>query len=263
MVRVGPSSRSASRTIARRASNKFSGLTATPGPTSAILPSTAYGGPRDARQEKGLTPLCQFCQNNRVSNLSTFDDRMQQVVFADGKLYSALTTILTVNKKNHAGLLYFVVTPSVTGGAVSGTITSINYVASDGLDLFFPAISATQSGSAVMTFSFSGKNMFPSAGYIPLTSDLGSFEIHTAITGAGAYDGESGYPGCGGFNSALWGFNSSAVAESNTLWMATEYVSATCSHKDWVKKDHTCGMIRGAGSNWGTLVSNLVPPGGP
>jgi hypothetical protein len=234
----------------------------TPGLTSAILPSKVYGTPPNARQKKGLTPLGQFCGNNRSSNLVTFDDRMQQVAFANGKLYSAVTTVVTVKKQQHSGLLYFVVTPSIVSGVLSGTIADSKYVASDGLDLFYPAIAATQGGSAVMTFSFSGKNMFPSAGYIPLTSDLGMFEIHTAITGAGAYDGESGYPGCGGFTSALWGFNSSAVAENNTLWMTTEYVSATCAHKDWVK-DQTCSKTRGVGSNWGALISNLVPPGGP
>jgi hypothetical protein len=230
--------------------------------TSMILPSNAYGVPPDARQQKGLTPVGQLCQNNRVSKLSTFDDRMQQVTFANGKLYSAVTTVLTVNKQKHAGLLDFVVNPSIVSGVLNGTITDSQYVASDGLDLFYPAIAATQSGSAVMTFSFSGRNMFPSAGYIPLTSDLGMFEIHTAITGAGAYDGESGYPGCGGFTSALWGFNSSAVAENDKLWMATEYVSATCDSKTW-REDHTCTKTRGVGSNWGTLVSKLVPPGGP
>ena len=230
--------------------------------TSAILASNAYGIPPNARQKKGLTPVGQFCGNNAVRLINTFDDRMQQVTFADGKLYAALTTVLTVNKKKHSGLLYFVVAPSVTGGAVGGSITDSNYVASDGLDLYYPAIAATQSGSAVMTFSFSGTNMFPSAGYIPLTPDLGMFEIHTAILGAGAYDGESGYPGCGFFSSALWGFTAAAVAESNTMWMATEYVSATCDHKTWAK-DETCGGIRGPGSNWGTLLSNLVPPGGP
>jgi len=230
--------------------------------TSTILSSTAYGIPPDARQKKGLTPVGIACQQNRSSQLNTFDDRMQQVVFANGKLYSALTTILTVNKKHHSGLLYFVIAPSVADGVVSGTITDSNYVASDGLDLFYPAIAATQGGSAVMTFTFSGKSMFPSVGYIPLTTDLGMFEIHTAVTGAGAYDGVSGYPNCGGFPSALWGFNSSAVAANNTMWMATEYVSATCDYATWHKDQH-CVMTRGAGSNWGTLVSNLVPPGGP
>ncbi len=234
----------------------------TPTLTSAVLPSSVYGVPPNAVQQKGNTPLGRFCFHNGVSKLLTSDDRMQQVVFANGLLYSALTTIVTVNKKSHSGLLYFVVSPSVSGGNVGGTITDSNYVASDGLDLFYPAVAATKVGSAVITFSFSGKTAFPSVGYIPITSDLGTFEIHTGVAGVGSYDGQSGYRGCGGFPAALWGLNSAAVSDNNTLWMATEYVSATCNLGTWLV-DPTCGKTRGLGSNWGIAITSLVPPGGP
>ena len=233
-----------------------------PNLTSAVLPSNVYGIPPDAVQEKGYAPLGAFCFHNGVSKLFTLDDRMQQVIFADGQLYSAVTTIVTVNKKTHSGLLYFVVLPSVNGGTVGATITDSNYVASDGLDLFYPAVAATNAGSAVMTFSFSGKTAFPSVGYIPLTTDLGTFTIHTGVSGAGPYDAQSAYRRCYGLGTGLWGLNSAAVAENNTLWMATEYVSATCNLGTWLV-DPTCGKTRGLGSNWGIAVTNLAPPGGP
>ncbi len=241
---------------------------ATPTLTSAVLRSNAYGVPPNAVQENeiGYTPVGWLCLHNHVSKLLTFDDRMQQVIFAKGQLYSALTTVLTVNKQRHSGLLYFVVTPSVSSGGggtiVGGTITDSQYVASAGLDLFYPAVAATQAGSAVMTFSMSGATMFPSAGYIPITADLGTFKIHTGVAGAGPYDGISGYRACSGFTSAFWGLNSAAVAENNTLWMATEYVSASCDNKTWTQ-DQTCGGTRANGSNWDTAITNLMPPGGP
>lgn len=236
---------------------------ATPTLLSTIIASNAYGVPPKANQPaNGLTPLGAYCGLKRGRKLSTGDDRMQQVTFAGGNLYSALTTIVKVNKKKQAGLLYFVVTPSVTGGTLGATIIDSDYVATAGLHLFYPSVAATQTGSAAMTFSFSGGSTSPSVGYIPLTGDLGAFEIHTAIDGVGTYDGLSGYPRCGGGSAAFWGNYSAAVATGSTLWMAAEYVSATCDHKTW-SADPSCGGTRGAYSNWGTLIGNLVPPGGP
>jgi hypothetical protein len=237
---------------------------AIPSLINTIVTSNAYGVPPNANQpENGFTPLGVFCGLKDERNLVTGDDRMQQVTFADGNLYSAVTTVLKVSKKKQAGLLYFVVAPSVAGGTLGASITDSNYVATAGLHLFYPSVAATQTGAAAMTFSFAGGSTFPSVGYIPLPgAGLGAFEIHTAIDGVGIYDGESGYPRCSGASAARWGDYSAAAATGDTLWMASEYVSATCNHATW-SIDATCGNTRGAFSNLGTLISNLVPPGGP
>jgi hypothetical protein len=228
-----------------------------------IVNTTAYGIPPAAKQMSGLIPVGKFCGNGK-QKIDTGDDRMQQVTLAGGNLYGAITTALKVGAPaaKHSGLFYIEVTPSVAGDVVNAPIVTSNYVAADKLDLYYPSIAITQAGSALMTFSLSGVKMFPSSGYLPLTADLGLFEIHTSAAGVGTYDGVSGYRGCGGFPPSRWGDYSAAIATGTTLWMASEYVSGTCPFSEWVN-DVFCGETRGSGENWGTIVANVVPPGGP
>lgn len=225
-----------------------------------VLTSNTYGAPPQAKQANGNTPLGKGCGNGR-RNLNIGDDRMQQVVYANGSLYSALTTVLTVNGARHDGLLYFIVQPSVSGTTVAATISNSNYLAASGLDLFYPSVAASTAGSAELAFSFSGHSQFPSLGYTPITPDLGAAQLHTAMTGVGPYDGLSGYAGCNGASSARWGDYSGATATGTTFWMAGEYVSASCTPTAW-KADPTCGATRGQFSNWGTQIFNVTFPGG-
>jgi hypothetical protein len=219
-----------------------------------VLVGRLYGPPPAAVQEAkaGFTPLA----GGNLETLATDDDRMQQAIFAGGKIYSALTTILRVNRAIHSGILYFVVRPVLlANGAVSGRILTRSYIASTGLDLFYPSVAVTTNGSAAMTFSLSGAGNFPSAGYLPLTTDVGDFLIHVAAIGAGPYDGLSGATGDG--SPARWGDYSAAVADGDNLWMASEYVSGSCDDARYAL-DPTCGGIRASSSNWGTFAGRLT-----
>jgi hypothetical protein len=227
-----------------------------PALSSVILTGLRYAVPPVARQRSGPFPLG-VASRGRLETLDTDDDRMQQVVFANGLLYSALTTKLRVGGQAHSGLLYFIVQPGVTGGSASGAIIASGYVAHRGLDLFYPSVAATTSGAAAMTFSLSGAVKFPSVGYIPITSDFGAPRIHIAATGAGPEDGFSGYPPDGA-GLARWGNYSAAVADGNNLWMAAEYVPGVCRLATY-RRDNTCGGMRGSGSNYGTFVMQLSP----
>jgi hypothetical protein len=220
-----------------------------------VLAGRWYGPPPAATQEAkaGFTPL----GGGSLETLETDDDRMQQTVFAAGKLYSALTTILRVNGAIHSGILYFVVRPVLlANGGVSGRILTRSYLASQDLNLFYPSVAVTANGSAAMTFSLSGASNFPSAGYLPLTTDVGDLMIHTAAVGMGPYDGLSGYTGNG--SAARWGDYSAAVADGDNLWMASEYVSGSCNDAQYAL-DTTCGDVRATFSNWGTFVGRLTP----
>jgi hypothetical protein len=225
-----------------------------------VLTGNAYGVAPLAKQGPGNIPLGKECGGSKES-LNVGDDRMQQVVYADGNLYSAITTLLMVGGAKHDGLLYFVVRPSVSGTTLGATISNSNYVAAAGFDFFYPAVAASTAGSAELAFSYAGAGKLPSLGYTPITPDLGSAELHTAMTGVGPYDGISGYAGCNGSSSARWGDYAAAIATGTTFWMAGEYVSATCSLKAWLA-DPTCGATRGQFSNWGTQIFDVTFPGG-
>lgn len=227
-----------------------------PALSSVILTGLRYALPPVARQRYGPFPLG-VASHGHLETLDTDDDRMQQVVFANGLLYSALTTKLRVGGQAHSGLLYFIVQPGVTGGAASGAIIASGYVAHRGLDLFYPSVAATTSGAAAMTFSLSGAARFPSAGYVPITADFGAMRIHIAAAGVGPEDGFSGYPPDGA-GLARWGNYSAAVADGNNLWMAAEYVPGACRLASY-RRDNTCGGMRGSGSNYGTFVMQLSP----
>ena len=56
-----------------------------------VLQGEGYGIPPDAKQKTGPTPLGTLLRQPKEL-VATDDFRMQQVVFADGKLWSAITT---------------------------------------------------------------------------------------------------------------------------------------------------------------------------
>ena len=104
--------------------------TASPAPSLSmkVLTVGQYGIPPKSNQKPGDFPLGQ-CLNDDpcatflngapdpfkpevISHLDSNDTRMQQTWFANGKLWGALDTALTVEGQNKAGIEYFIVNPS-------------------------------------------------------------------------------------------------------------------------------------------------------
>jgi hypothetical protein len=228
-----------------------------------ILHVRQYQNPFSANQPNTTTmiPYGNSTGNFAVEQIDANDDRLAQVVYANGRLYAALDTLVTVGGAFHAGLEYFVVKPSLR---LSGSITHFSvtgtsaYVAHKGLDLSYPSIGVTTGGQAVMAFSLMGALMNPSAGWMPIAK-AGPKQIHIAAAGAGPDDGLSGYPNQSGSSVARWGDYSAAVADGNTIWMAAEYVPSACDDTTWAG-DPTCGGTRAPEANWGTYISELTLP---
>jgi hypothetical protein len=224
-----------------------------------VIATPTYGLPRRAQQMRGMFPVGQSVRNP-FETLDTGDDRMQQVVYADGNLYAGLNTVLKVGRRLHTGILYFIIQPSVSAGVPIVNSISGNYAALAGADLYYPSIAANANGSAVMTFSISGPRHFPSAAYMPLTGDLGPPAIYIGQPGAAPYDGISGYRKYGGLPPARWGDYSAAFADDNgNLWMASEYAGPSCSKRNWAA-DHTCNGTRGEYANWATNIGEITAP---
>ena len=94
-----------------------------------------------------------------LSPLDSNDSRMQQVWYADGKLFGALDTGVKIRGDSLAGINWFVIDPAAS------TVVSTGFLASANLNVTYPAIATNAAGSGVMAFTLVGENDFPSAAY--------------------------------------------------------------------------------------------------
>jgi hypothetical protein len=185
-----------------------------------IIPSQSYSSPPG-------TP-----QMGSHSLIDSGDDRMQQVQAIGGRLWGELGTALrTGGGKPVAAAAWFDVAPTLNRGHLGATINRQGYVASPGNGVLYPAIAGDQHGNAVIGFSMSGPDMFPSAGYAAISSgqaNVGPPVI--ASRGTGPYFRKS----------TRWGDYSWAVLDpaAHRVWLANEYIPPRSSqtvdrHQNW------------------------------
>jgi hypothetical protein len=247
-----------------------------------VLTSEWYAVPPQSSQPAGNVPLAD-CVNNTppVANcralvggsaaspftevegkLASNDSRIQQVVYANGKLWSALDTGLSVNGGSPvAGIAYFVINPHAHG---TGAIDKQGYIAVNKNNVNYPAVAVTPSGRGVIAFTLVGQDYFPSAAYASLDDKIGAGDVHVAAQGAGPQDGFSEYHAFSNLANfrirPRWGDYGGAVADGNNLWIASEYVGQTCTYTQYIAAPFgTCGGSRSALGNWYTRISELTP----
>lgn len=180
------------------------------------------------------------------------DSRMQQVSYANGKLWGTLDTDVLLDDGSHgSGINYFVINPASGGIFANGTL------ALPDANLTYGAAAVTQSGRGVIAFTVVGPYDHPSAGYAGLDAKLGAGEVHIAAAGAGPWDGFTGIPYLGG-GRPRWGDYGAASADGNTIWTASEYIAHACTLTEYLTPPlFQCGGTRGALSNWATRISAL------
>jgi hypothetical protein len=219
--------------------------------SNTIVNSETYGFPPSARQKDGPTPLADLLKV-KENKLDTGDDRMQQVVYADGKLWSGLNTALknTAARPAHAGIAYFVVSPHSAASGVMATMAHQGYVAVAGNEVFYPAIGVAPDGSATMVFTLSGQDYYPSAADVHLAkSGALSSSVQLVKAGTKPADGYSGYKAFGAPDPGVerWGDYSAAVGTADgSVWIATEYIPGTFGYPPFL-------------ANWGTYVAQVAP----
>jgi hypothetical protein len=211
--------------------------------------------------------------NEVVSTPDSNDTRMQQVTFANGKLWGALDTAVTVGGTNRAGVAYYIVNPS------SGNVVKQGYVSAAGADLTYPAIGATASGRGVIAFTYTGDLTNPSAAYAPLDALAGAGAWSFAGPdgeGAAVDDGFTSYKSqVGNPPRTRWGDYGAAAVDGNSIWIASEYIAHACDYATWGgrffgattgdNKLGTCAPSPGAAGsraalgNWSTRISKLTP----
>ncbi len=213
-----------------------------------VIDSELYVQPPNAEQKSGDLFLGTLL-HNPLSLLAGNDDRMNQVVFADGKLWTAVNTaIKTQNGPTRVGTGWFIVAPSDPAGVLSASIVKQGYVAVNQENLLFPSIGVTSAGKGVITFTLVGPDFFPSAAYAAIDATTGVGEIHIAGAGQGPEDGFTGYDQFGG-DVSRWGDYTAAVAVGDTVFFATEYIAHPAT-------DQASRTIL---ANWATFVAHVTP----
>jgi len=221
---------------------------------SSIIASQVYGQPPDVQQRPGPTPLADLIKSGAFGKAGTQalpliaanDDRMQQVTWAHGKLWSSLNSVVKpANGTVQSGAAWFIVEPQWSNGALGGRIAKQGYVAQSGFGLVYPSIGVNSAGKGVMSFSIAGTSLYPSVGYVPIDDVRGTGAITLVALGTAPDDGFSGYPILGGDRAGRWGDYSAAVADSSgTIWFANEYIP---------------NAPRTVLANWGTFIGRVTP----
>jgi hypothetical protein len=198
--------------------------------------------------------------NEVESHLDSNDTRMQQVVFANGKLWGALDTAITVGGVNKAGIEWFIVKPSA-GGTGKGALQG--YLALANNNLTYPAIGVTPSGRGVMAFTVVGGDHYPSPGYAAIDAQVGVGDVHVIVEGAGPSDGFTSYKAfVGNPPRTRWGDYGGAVADGNTMWIASEYIGPAggtpCTFSEYLSTGFSCNGTRTSLGNWTTRISKLA-----
>jgi hypothetical protein len=208
-----------------------------------------------------------------ISRPDSNDTRMQQVMFANGKLWGALDTALNPDGgAQRAGIEWFIVNPS------SGKLVLQGYLGATGYDFTYPAIGVTASGRGVMAFTATGDTLNPSAAYAPIDAiaGVGSWSVVPGGQGAAQDDGFTSYKAqVGNPPRTRWGDYGAAAVDGNSVWIASEYIAQACNYTDWGGPffvggtgDNLLGTCGGAShgpgaraalGNWSTRISKLTP----
>ena len=198
---------------------------------------------------------------------------MQQVMYANGKLWGALDTALNPDAgPQRAGIAWYIVNPS------AGSIVKQGYLGATGYDFTYPAIGVTASGRGVMAFTATGDTLNPSAAYAPIDAltGVGAWNVVNGGTGAAQDDGFTSYKSqVGNPPRTRWGDYGAAAVDGSSIWIASEYIAQACQYTDWGGPfftggtgDNLLGTCAGAAhgpgkrtalANWSTRISKFTP----
>jgi len=219
----------------------------------------------------------QPAHNEVISRPDSNDTRMQQVMYANGKIWGALDTALTVDSTNRAGIEWVIVKPD-QNGTFAPKVALQGYLGAAGYDFTYPAIGTTASGRGVMAFTATGDTLNPSAAFASIDAivGVGAWNVVTGGTGAAQDDGFTSYKAqVGNPPRTRWGDYGAAAVDGNSVWIASEYIAQPCTYVNWGGPffaggagDNLLGTCGGAShgpgaraalGNWSTRISKLTP----
>jgi hypothetical protein len=208
-----------------------------------------------------------------VSRPDSNDTRMQQVFYANGKVWGALDTALNPDGgQQRAGIAWYVVNPNAGKVALSG------YLGATGHDFTYPSLAVLGNGRGIMAFTDTGDSTYPSGAYASIDANAGIGEWNDVPGGQGAAvdDGFTSYKSqVGNPPRTRWGDYGAAAVDGNSIWLASEYIAHACDYATWGgrffgattgdNKLGTCAASPGAAGtraaigNWSTFISKFTP----
>lgn len=199
-----------------------------------------------------------------IGRLNANDARMQQVMFANGKLWGAVGTGISTDggATVHAGIAYFVFIPQGTGASLKGKVVQQGYVALSDASVTYPTVAVTPSGRGVISFTLVGPTNFASVGYASLDAIVGAGDVHIAQAGSGLQDGFTEYTNVFG-GRPRWGDYGAAAVDGNSIWFATEFINQSCDLPTYEAafgaNFGSCGGTRASLGNWATRITKVTP----
>jgi hypothetical protein len=215
----------------------------------------------------------QPAHNEVISTPDSNDTRMQQVIYANGKLWGALDTALNPDGgPQRAGIAWFIVNPK------AGKVSLQGYLGAAGYDFTYPAIGVTTSGRGVMAFTATGDTLNPSVAFAPIDAiiGVGPWNVVPGGTGQAQDDGFTSYKSqVGSPPRTRWGDYGYTAVDGNSIWIASEYIANACDYTTWGgpffvggSGDNLLGTCAGAShgpglrtalGNWSTYISKFTP----
>lgn len=214
-----------------------------------IIPSETFGVPPDAEQKAGPIPLGSAL-GDPEELLATNDQRMQQVLFVDGKLWAALTTSVSqgpncvtgFESDCKAGIAWFAIGASFGEHGLHAGVHRQGYISVQGENVFYPSVAIGEDGRGIIGFALSGHDFFPSTAFARIGHG-GTGPVRIAAAGVAPDDGFSGYVAPNIQGSGRWGdYSAAAVVDEGRIWFATEYIP---------------GGVRTLLANWGTFIGQV------
>ncbi|PYL25034.1 MAG: hypothetical protein DMF44_03490 [Verrucomicrobia bacterium] len=196
-------------------------------------------------QKHGFHPLGASL-GEPVEQLDAGNDTISSAEYVNGNLWATLSSAMRDDRGNNIEVVeYFAFTPQIANGNLTATLFTQGVIGRSGLFLMYPAIAINTNGNGAIEFSLSGRNNFPSSGFVSLTGITVS-SINIARAGNLPEDGFTGYPEFGGNGIARWGDYSAAAVDNvdNAIWMATEFIP------DLNRTDF---------ANWATYITRFQP----
>lgn len=209
----------------------------------AVTPSEVYVLPVPASQKVGATPRAEAAAVDDLEfgpaseqDLDGDDQRMQQVTYLNGQLWTTLgTACVSDGTPVRDAAAWFVINVSNPHSGPTASIAAQGYVAApNNAHVIYPALAVNAQGVAAMVFTLTGPSYFPSAAFWKLGAPT---SIHLLFQGKEAEDGFSAYA----IGRPRWGdYSAATVAADNRIWMATEMIP---------------GGFRKRSANWGTFMA--------
>jgi hypothetical protein len=130
-----------------------------------------------------------------------------------------------------------------------------------------------------MAFTATGNTLNPSAAYAPIDAKagVGDWQVVPGGQGVAADDGFTGYKQQRFPNPirSRWGDYGAAAVDGDSVWIASEYIGASCDYTPWGGPffvggtgDNLLGTCGGAShgpggrtalANWSTFISKFTP----